>query len=308
MLCLQELRCARAAAGTLLDAALGTRWAGVYAHRAFRCCEDSTRGTGYAGVALVSRLPLRSLHEPRVSEPADREGRVLQARVAAPGGGPPLTVVCVYAPNSGQARLERLSYRAGAWEPAFRAYLERLGGGGARVLVAGDLNVAAGPLDLHHGDPEREAARLVGYTPQERDAFARLLRGCGLVDSWRRLHPAPARAEGFTYWSNFARSRERNKGWRIDYCLASAELAPLLLRAEPRQDLGGSDHAPLVVDLASARGPGARAAGRGLRAARAGRRAARPPVQPWSRGMGPISDRSVVHEGWVSTSRPVGTR
>ena len=45
------------------------------------------------------------------------------------------------------------------------------------------------------------------------------LKDLRLTDSFRYLHPTAD--DKFTYWSYRAKSRERNRGWRIDYALVS---------------------------------------------------------------------------------------
>jgi len=44
--------------------------------------------------------------------------------------------------------------------------------------------------------------------------------------------------------------RERNIGWRIDYFLVSARLAPALKEARIDAAVTGSDHCPIVLELA----------------------------------------------------------
>ncbi len=53
---------------------------------------------------------------------------------------------------------------------------------------------------------------------EERRSFGdRLLGGCGFVDAFRAQHPG---VTGFTYWDHKTKARERNSGWRLDYCMA----------------------------------------------------------------------------------------
>jgi exodeoxyribonuclease-3 len=46
------------------------------------------------------------------------------------------------------------------------------------------------------------------------------------------------------------KARERNIGWRIDYFLASSVLRPRLVKAWILQDVPGSDHCPVGLELA----------------------------------------------------------
>ena len=51
-----------------------------------------------------------------------------------------------------------------------------------------------------------------------------------------------------------AGARDRNVGWRIDYCLISAALRPRLKRAFIRTDVLGSDHCPVGIEITCAAG------------------------------------------------------
>ena len=55
----------------------------------------------------------------------------------------------------------------------------------------------------------------------------------------------------YTWWSYFRRARERNRGWRIDYFLVSRGLLPLVKDAELLNEIGGSDHCPITLELES---------------------------------------------------------
>ena len=46
-----------------------------------------------------------------------------------------------------------------------------------------------------------------------------------------------------------SKARERNVGWRIDYFLASASLRDAITGAEIHDDIMGSDHCPVSLEL-----------------------------------------------------------
>jgi exodeoxyribonuclease-3 len=79
---------------------------------------------------------------------------------------------------------------------------------------------------------------------QERREF-QLMLDSGFVDSFRHLHPD---AVQYSFFSNFARSRERGVGWRIDYVLVSD---PSIIRGSAiLGEYFGSDHVPVLLDFA----------------------------------------------------------
>jgi exodeoxyribonuclease-3 len=53
----------------------------------------------------------------------------------------------------------------------------------------------------------------------------------------------------YTWWSHFAKSRERNVGWRIDYFLVSDKLKSKIKAADIHPDIMGSDHCPTSIEI-----------------------------------------------------------
>jgi exodeoxyribonuclease-3 len=69
----------------------------------------------------------------------------------------------------------------------------------------------------------------------------------GFTDSFRYLHPEEAK---YSYFSNFANSRARGIGWRIDYFLVSDSAKENIKEADCLNDYWGSDHCPVLLDIA----------------------------------------------------------
>jgi len=111
------------------------------------------------------------------------------------------------------------------------------------VIVCGDFNVAHNEIDIHNPVGK---SKQHGFTPQERAGFNILINSNELIDTFRFMHPD---IKKFSWWSNFAKSRERNAGWRIDYILVSKHIKNMVKNADIIRDQRGSDHAPLVVEL-----------------------------------------------------------
>ena len=187
---------------------------------------------GYSGTAIFTRhTPLNVTLGIGIDD-HDHEGRVITLEMDQ------FFLVTCYTPNS-QDGLKRLDYRM-QWEDDFRAYLLALD---ARkpVIVCGDLNVAHKEIDLKNPKTNRRNA---GFTDEEREKMTTLL-DAGFVDTFRHFHPDQ---EGiYSWWSYRFKAREKNAGWRIDYFLASARLAPQLLGATIHTDIMGSDHCPVEL-------------------------------------------------------------
>ena len=162
----------------------------------------------------------------------DYENRIVTADV------PGLTVASVYVPNGGKDFPAKMRFL----EALEREARQRQGAGGALVL-SGDINVARTDLDVH---PKERKATAIGQLPEERAALERIL-ACGLVDLARTLDPENAGL--FTWWAPWRNLRQRNIGWRIDYILASGELARRASSCRVLADYGTSDHAPVVASF-----------------------------------------------------------
>jgi exodeoxyribonuclease-3 len=164
------------------------------------------------------------------------EGRVLTAEY------PEFYVVTVYTPNA-KEDLGRLALRHKQWDPAFLAHLMELEKT-KPVIFCGDLNVAHTADDL--ANPKTNVGKK-GYTTEERQGFQNFV-DAGFVDSFRMFHEGNGH---YTWWSNFANSRSRNVGWRIDYFLVSPQLRDRVTSAEIHGSIMGSDHCPVSLTLKS---------------------------------------------------------
>ena len=85
-----------------------------------------------------------------------------------------------------------------------------------------------------------------GFSDEERESFSRLL-DAGFTDTFRYLNPD---ATGiYSWWSYRFKAREKNAGWRIDYFVVSDRIADKLQSAEIHNEVFGSDHCPVSVEL-----------------------------------------------------------
>ncbi len=223
---------------------------------------------GYSGVAVYTRVEPLSVRYGIGVEPHDHEGRVLTLEF------PEFYLVCCYTPNSQNPDTpgelpKRLGYRM-EWEDAFREYVSALhkggfnslgskglpetglfdepsssesSGGAKPVVICGDLNVAHKEIDLKNPKTNTKSA---GFTPDEREKMTRLLES-GFIDTFRHFHPDER--DAYSWWSYRMRAREKNIGWRIDYFLATEDLAPRLRSASILSTVPGSDHCPVSLEI-----------------------------------------------------------
>lgn len=189
---------------------------------------------GYSGTAIFTKHePIKHWNGMGIEE-HDQEGRVITLEYDS------FFLVTVYTPNAKRG-LERLDYRM-VWEDTFRQYLKGLEKS-KPVVVCGDLNVAHKEIDLKNPKTNRKNA---GFTDEERGKMSELL-DAGFIDTFRYFYPDTI--ERYSWWSYMGRAREKNTGWRIDYFLVSAELEKNLKSADISDQVLGSDHCPVVLEL-----------------------------------------------------------
>ena len=190
---------------------------------------------GYSGVSLHIRRAL-SLERPLFTHPAfDSEYRIVDALVGN------TRFASIYVPNGGKdfgAKIEFLR-ELGVWTAERQAL-------GERMVISGDLNVALTDADLAPSEIKQGA---IGQRPAERDLLRKAIEP-GLVDIIRQQNPTAN--DVFTWWAPWRNMREKNVGWRIDFVLASRELAQRVKSCVVRREILGSDHAPVVVEYDTA--------------------------------------------------------
>ena len=189
---------------------------------------------GYSGTAIFSKEEPISVAYGIGIEEHDNEGRVITLEFAD------YYMVTVYTPNS-QRELARLEYRM-KWEDDFRAYLLGLKSK-KPVIVTGDMNVAHEEIDLKNPKTNHHSA---GFSDEERAKMTELLNA-GFIDTFRFFYPDAK--ERYSWWSYMFHAREKNTGWRIDYFLASEELKDRLVSAEIHDQVMGSDHRPVELEI-----------------------------------------------------------
>ncbi len=188
---------------------------------------------GYSGVAVFTRKEPLNVTKGLGIEALDHEGRVLTLEFEN------FYLVACYTPNS-QDGLKRLPFRM-EWEDAVKEYLLKLKAKKA-VVLCGDLNVAHEEIDI--ANPDRNHMN-PGFSDEERGKMSELLNS-GFVDSYRMLHPEEKK---YSWWSYRFSARERNVGWRIDYFLVSDDAAEQITSAEIHNNVMGSDHCPVSLEI-----------------------------------------------------------
>jgi exodeoxyribonuclease-3 len=214
---------------------------------------DPGQLAGRNGVALLSAVAPSDV---RVGLDGDtefaHEGRYIEADF--PLGGRSVTVASLYLPKgavavespAGKAKYERKLRFCAALSAHIQGALARAAATDVPYTLIGDFNIARTPQDLSNNHSKKP---LDGFQPEERDWLTGAL-GLGLVDVVRALRPDEQGP--YSWWSWRGQSWTRDYGWRIDYHLATPDLAAAATAGgtdRPESyEARVSDHAPVVVD------------------------------------------------------------
>jgi exodeoxyribonuclease-3 len=231
VLCLQEVRAPREVLGPLLP--------GRENH------QSVCRLKGRAGVAVSSLMPVAAVREGLDGlEPLDTHtGRWLEADLPL-ADGQTVTVVSAYV-HSGEAGSERQEHKL-AFLEAMTKRLQALAAAGRPAVVCGDFNVAHREADLKNWKGNLKNS---GFLPEERAVLTSWFADLGWIDVGRRL--AGEREGPYTWWSWRGRAFDNDTGWRIDYQIATPDLAArardFRIDKPERHDARWTDHAPFTV-------------------------------------------------------------
>jgi exodeoxyribonuclease-3 len=195
---------------------------------------SSAEKKGYSGVALYSKIePLSIVYGMGIPR-FDSEGRMIIAEYDE------FFIFNVYFPNGKQSQ-ERLDYKMEFYD-AFLETMKNYLMKGKGIIVCGDVNTAHTEIDLAR---PRENEKVSGFLPMERAWIDRFLTA-GFVDTFRMFIKDGGH---YTWWDMKSGARSRNVGWRIDYFFSDAAFSKKIKSAFILQDVMGSDHCPIGVEI-----------------------------------------------------------
>jgi exodeoxyribonuclease-3 len=196
---------------------------------------------GYSGTLVLSKqTPLNVIKDfPRypATHELNGEGRVITVEFSK------FVLINTYVPNA-KPDLSRLPFRVNSWEAAMREHVNDMKKKFNKpIILCGDLNVAPTEIDVHN---PKSAKGKHGFTKEEREAFQALIKQCDMTDAFRMLYPDKI---AYSWWSNFANSRAKNKGWQIDKFVISSKLNDKVKDVTVHGEYFGSDHAPVLIKV-----------------------------------------------------------
>ena len=190
---------------------------------------NSNDNPAYAGVAIFTRE--EALTEYGFYD-SNESGRVLRADYGN------FKLYNIYFP-SGAGSYDQLQNKFSFYE-RFLKTMEKESND--NIIVCGDFNIAHHEVDLPN---PKTASKFAGFLPEERAFLDRLVK-LGFVDSFREFNSDPS---NYTWWSYGRNCREKNIGMRLDYFFVSNSLKNNIDSAKIRNDLIGSDHCPIELNI-----------------------------------------------------------
>ncbi len=192
----------------------------------------SAQKKGYSGVAILSKTEPNHVEFGTGIESMDFEGRNIRADFDN------VSVMSLYLPSG--TNDARLSFKLNYMDE-FQDYINSLKKDFPKLVICGDYNICHEAIDIHN--PKMKGVS--GFLPEEREWIGNFLES-GLIDTFRYLNPE---LQKYSWWSYRANARANNKGWRLDYALATKPLQENLKRSVILTEAVHSDHCPILLEL-----------------------------------------------------------
>ncbi len=195
---------------------------------------NSGERKGYSGTAVYYKKEPNKIWTGLPDERFNNEGRTINMEYDD------FVLMNIYFPN-GKQKDERLKFKMDFYDELLD-YANKIKNSGKEVIICGDVNTAHNEIDLKN--PESNA-KYSGFLTEERAWIDKFLDN-GFKDTFREFHPDE---EKYSWWSYRFKAREKNVGWRIDYFYVSDGLMDRVKNAEIHNEIMGSDHCPISLEL-----------------------------------------------------------
>lgn len=187
---------------------------------------------GYGGVAVYCKEKPEKIEDKLGIERFDQEGRILKLKY------PDFTLFNFYLPHGGRGK-ENLNYKLEVYNYLLN-FLRKIKD--QNLILIGDFNIAHQEIDLAR---PKDNKNNIMFTAEEREQIDKII-DLGFTDTFRKFHQQGGH---YTWWPYYARARERNLGWRIDYAFISKKMTPRLKDAFIFNQVFGSDHCPIGIEI-----------------------------------------------------------
>lgn len=194
---------------------------------------NPAKKAGYSGTAIFYKDNLSNFKIEKGLGEEDDEGRNIVMQ------NDDIIILNSYTPNARSG--ERIDYKKQKYDEISN-YITQQAKLGKTVILGGDLNVCPAALDIYS---EKRFKNKTPILPFEREWFQNLLNE-GLIDTFRYLNPEAVKYS----WSGYRdKTRAFETGFRIDYFLINQNLKNKISDAKIMQDVYGSDHCPISLEV-----------------------------------------------------------
>lgn len=185
---------------------------------------------GYSGVVTISKeKPIT--YKTKFNIPLfDEEGRVVLTEYSK------FFLINVYFPSGTMGETRQNIKDKFLW--IFQDWLQGLSLT-KPYLIVGDFNIAHQEIDIHN---PKGLSKTSGFLPHERQWFSQFLDQKH-VDLFRFFYSDKVQ---FSWYSYRANSKNKNKGWRIDYAICNHFFCNFVSDIKIIDDYNFSDHQPLI--------------------------------------------------------------
>ena len=195
---------------------------------------ENAEKKGYSGVGILTKQKPQNIVYGCGNELYDNEGRVIRCDYSD------FSVMCVYMP-SGTTGGVRQDFKF-EWLDFFYDYAQHVRKEQPNLIICGDYNIAHTEIDIHNPVSNKNSS---GFLPEEREWLTKYVDS-GFIDTFRAFNPDP---HHYSWWSYRANARANNKGWRIDYLMATEQMRDRLSAGRILPDIKHSDHCPIVLEI-----------------------------------------------------------
>ncbi len=186
------------------------------------------------GVGIYTRHFPKAIMYGFAYEPADREGRFIQADFENVSVASMLVPCALGKPENQDAKDQFLE--------AFQSHLEKTLRKRRQFIFAGSFNSAHLVMDASKKYHEMDVS---GFKAHERDWFDTVYDDFGYVDAFRQVN---IEKNQYTWWPEWAKGWRKNAGWRTDYQITTQMVRNVIEDGFIDMDTRFSDHAPVIID------------------------------------------------------------
>lgn len=206
----------------------------IFKNMGYECLWNAAERPGYSGVGVLYKNKPKQIRFGMGAPKFDDEGRVIQMSFDE------FELLNIYFPNGGR-ELERVPYKLEFYSHLLD-YCDKLHKTKKAIILTGDFNTAHQEIDLKHPKANQKNT---GFLPEERVWIDYYIQH-GFTDIYRKLYPNRIQ---YTWWTYRMNAREKGVGWRLDYFLVSNSLVDDVKDVIIHEDVKGSDHCPVTIQI-----------------------------------------------------------